>query len=617
MSKVLNKMFLVFMMLASFVLCFSGCDLWTLNEQKVLNQTAAKIDDIEVTYEDVYNAYYSYGNYYFDSQGKATYQGMEQTATQLLNRKLLVKALKDENSPYHTTLTQKEINDTWESVYKSLNEVLESYQKQAMEKDNKTFTSLKTAEDEAEESGYKKSYQTYTKTYEYVQVLNEDTNEYEYELRKITEADEMITNSLDVFQFSEKEMNGFNNLQQKLDSMTTDDKATIAYNNFREKYWTHYGDQEKNSKGELYSEIAFNKLISTLKSNEKDKSLSTETKNVFYRHLDELFNEQYDSSLISAFQKNYESNEQITKELVLKTFNDLAKAQNEKYRNDYDNYSAFVSAMKNRSEPMLYFNKTSEWFQVSHILLKFSDEDVQTLKTLQTEYKNGKIDEEFYDSEVQRVKSSMRFLDRQTNEYFSAQEVLSKLQQAMGITVNGDNVTYTKSEQERLEAFNNFIYRFNMDDGVNNADYAYYIPTDQNNDSMVTPFANASRELRSTNTVGAISDLIEIDEISGYVDNSGNTQTPGYSGYHIVVYLGEIPTLNTNGTATIEELDNYVLNPLNNNQTNRKTMLDYVIEQISIGNFTKYQSSALEELKENKKITYYKNVLNQLVKKFS
>ena len=46
-------------------------------------------------------------------------------------------------------------------------------------------------------------------------------------------------------------------------------------------------------------------------------------------------------------------------------------------------------------------------------------------------------------------------------------------------------------------------------------------------------------------------------------------------------------------------------------------MLDYVIEQISISNYTKYQGSVLEELKENKTINYYKNVLNQLVKKFS
>ena len=91
MSKVLNKMFLVLLMLVSFVLCFSGCNLWTLNEQKVLNQTAAKIDDIEVTYEDVYDAYYSYGNYYFDGQGTATYNGIEQTATQLINRKLLYR----------------------------------------------------------------------------------------------------------------------------------------------------------------------------------------------------------------------------------------------------------------------------------------------------------------------------------------------------------------------------------------------------------------------------------------------------------------------------------------------------------------------------------------------
>ncbi|MBR1925470.1 MAG: hypothetical protein IJ837_01280 [Clostridia bacterium] len=618
MSKVLNKMFLVLLMLVSFVLCFSGCNLWTLNEQKVLNQTAAKIDDIEVTYEDVYDAYYSYGNYYFDGQGTATYNGIEQTATQLINRKLLLKALKDENGKYHTTLTQSEINDVWNSIYESLNDTIESYQKQIMEKDNKTLTTLETSDEEAEESGYQKSYQAYQKTYEYV--LNENN---EYELKKIIEPDEIVTTSSDVFKFSEEEMAGFNSLKEKLDSMTTQEKASRAYNNFRENFWTHYADQEKNSKGEVYAELAFNKFISVLKSNEKDKGLSTDTKEVFYRYLDKLFEEQYDSALISAFQKNYENKEQITESTVLKVFNNLASAQNEKYRDDYNNYSAFVSAMKNRSEPMLYFDKTNEWFQVSHILLKFSDEDVATLKKLQTEYKDGKFGsgeeaKSFYEEQVLKVKNSMKFLDRKTNKSYSAQEVLKMLQDAMGISVDGaGKVSYSKDEQARLNAFNDFIYRFNMDDGVNNADYAYYIPEDEENDSMVTPFANTSRELRATKTVGAISDLVEVNEIDGYLDNSNQTQTPSYSGYHIVVYLGEIQTLNTDQTATIEDLNNYVLNPLNNNETNKKTMLDYVIEQISISNYSKYQSSVLAGLKENKTINYYEGVLKQLVEKFS
>ncbi len=621
MSKTLNRALFMFILLLSFVLVFSGCSLWTLNEQKVLNQKAAYIDDISVTYDDVYKAYYNYGNYYFDGQGTPTYKGMEQTATQLVNREVLVKALKDKEGKYHTTLSQKEINDVWNNLYDSLNSSLYDYQKSIMEKDDKTITELKNEDEEKTyDNNYEKPYESYNKTYELEYVWDETTQTSSYKLTKIQENEEVVTSSNDVFKFTAEEMEGFDSLETKLASMTEEAKATRVYNNFKTFFWNHRNDQDKNSKGEFYKDLAFNKLISVLKSNEKDKSLNMDAKFVLYRYFNETFDSLYDSALISAFQNKFEKTQSISEELVLTTFKNLSEAQAEKYRNPYDDYSSFVSAMKSRTEPMLYFEKTNEWFQVSHILLKYSDSDVQKLKTLQNELKDGKIVKDTYDKKVLEIKNAMKFVDRKDGKTYSAKEVLSMLYSAMGITVDAlGNATYSsqKTAQDRLEAFNDFIYRFNMDDGVNNASLAYYIPKDSKYDGMVTPFANASRTLQQSGIVGSISDLIEIDETVGYKDNNGETQTPSYSGMHIVVYLGEINSLKTNGTATLQDLNSYVLNPLNNNSTNQKTMLDYVIEKINIDNFTAYQSSVLSELKGTKEIYTNKQVLLDLVKAFS
>lgn len=620
MSKTLNRTIFMFilMLMISFVLIFSGCDLWTLNELKVANQKVAKIDDVAVTYEDVYNAYYSYGNYYFDSQGKPTYDGIKTTATQLVNREVLLKALKDKESKYYTPLTQKQINDVWDDLYKNINSTLVAYQKQIMENDNKTITELTQGDaDETYDNNYERPYEAYDKTYEYV--LNTETGE--FELKKIIKPEETVTVSTDVFQFTAEEMVGFDSFEAKLASMTDEAKATRATNNFKSLYWTHGNDQDKNSKGEFYHDLAFNKLISVLKSNEKDKSLNMEAKYVFYRFMDKTFSELYDNALITAFQENYEKTQSYSEELVLSTFNSLCASQKETYSDPYDDYSAFVSAMKSRSTPMLYFDKIDEWFQVSHILLKYDKADVENLKQLQTDFKNGKItSQEIYEKKVATYKNSIQFTDRIDGEVCSAQRVLEKLQEAMGISVDGNgNAVYDPSisAEERIQIFNEYIYRFNMDDGANNAELAYYIPKNSKYDGMVTPFANASRELYDAGVIGGISDLIEIDEIYGYEDSDGNTQTPGYSGQHIVIFLGDFQTLSTTGSATISDLNNYILNPLNNNATNQKTMLDYVIEQISLDKFNSYQSAVLQTLKGDSEIAYYDGVIKDLVKAFS
>ena len=156
-----------------------------------------------------------------------------------------------------------------------------------------------------------------------------------------------------------------------------------------------------------------------------------------------------------------------------------------------------------------------------------------------------------------------------------------------------------KSYAEKMKIFNDYIYRFNMDDGVNNADTCYYIPTNPENDQMVESFANESRSLRQQGAGSISSSLVE----STY-------------GYHIVMYIGEITQLDYQ-SATLSILNNIFINPFDeyasNGVTNGKTMLDVVIEQITKSNYANHEQALIEQIIGDRTITYYSNVYKSLL----
>ena len=600
--KFLKRLVGTFLCLCLMVLSFGGCDLWTLNSNKYLNQVVASYGDITVTLEEVYNAYYNYGNYYYDSQGDATFAGIKSTATQLLNKKIVVEYL--ENGTGKITLTQNQLNDVWETVYSNINSSVTSIESDLLKADDLSLPSTDAdSTDTSDEEDYEKEYATYDKTYIYENG----------QLTKIAETVEPVeTYSEDIYQFTSEDMAGYSSLDEKLNSMETNTKATIAYDNFRSTWWNGKGHTTTNDDGELYSELAWSKYISNLKTAESGKNLSTKSEEIFYRELLEQYQSAYENELLTVFQDNFNATDTINESLVLSTYTSLAQAQKETNSTtslDSDGnitYSNYVSAMKSRSDPVMYTVTSGDWFQVSHILLKFSDDDVTALTNLKTKLENDAITETEYNTAVTNIKGNVTVTDRETGNEILATKVLSNLQTALD----------GKTAEEKIQIFNEYIYRYNMDDGANNADYAYYIPTDEANDSMVTPFANESRILR-TEGVGSISDLIEINEVDGYVDNDGETQTPTYSGYHIIMYLGEIQTLPTDGTVTMQQLNDYILNPLNNNDTNSKTMLDYVIGKISFSHYSDYEQSLLNSLESEYEIQYDNSIINELLSKFS
>ncbi len=578
--KTFKKFTICLMTVCLAFLSFTGCSLFELDTNKYYNQIVASYNNgkITVTMKELINGYYNFGNQDYDNSGDATIEGLESTIKTLLNRKIFIEALKEGNASVNLdkiTLTQKQINDAWQSVYDYINEEITSEETTLRKADDAEIPESEESSTDSHET-YENRYSPYTKTYTYINGV----------LQKVVTNEEVVNHSIDVFQISESE------LAQKTES----EKAKLALENFRKLYWNQtdsilYGS---NTNTKSYSDEAFDNYIENLKNNETDKSLSKNTADVFYRELDRLFEVYIENAYLTAYQEQYsKACETITENEILETYKKMIETQIETYTTSS---SAYTTAMTKEAASVYYHPNTSDWFKVSHILIKFSDEQTKQIETLKNQLNNNDISKENYNKQVEQIKNQTtvteRYYENGVLKYgntYTAKQVLNMLTKAME----------GKSYAEKMKIFNDYIYRFNMDDGVNNADTCYYIPTNPENDQMVESFANESRSLRQQGAGSISSSLVE----STY-------------GYHIVMYIGEITQLDYQ-SATLSSLNNIFINPFDeyasNGVTNGKTMLDVVIEQITKSNYANHEQALIEQIIGDRTITYYSNVYKSLL----
>ena len=576
--KFFNKMFLSIFTVCIMAFTFAGCSLVELNTEKYYEEKVALYDNkISVNTRELLNGYYNFGNANYDGSGDPTIAGLESTIDQLLNRKILIDALKTGNKDAgvpKVVLTTAQINTAWNSVYEYINGQISDIENTLRDEAEDPFV---TGEDETEtKEKYENEYTAYQPTYEIQNgdLVKIDQTTYIYDVAKNTitkqeKAEDVANYSTDIYGILETELN----------EKTYRQKAELAYNNFRDEYWEHTDSIEvgTSTAKTSYSDKAFSKFIENLKATEKGMNKSTIKEEIFYREVERLFEIYYDNQFLSAYQEYYSANDVITADMVTSKYTKLAQAQQETYA---ANEIVFTGIMQGGASGLYYENGSSDWFKVSHVLIKFDDKQSAQLTNLKTQLDNGKISKENYLAQVETIKLKTVAIDRATGKTYSVDQVLQNLQDEL----------YGKDEYTKMAIFKDYIYRFNMDDGVNNAETCYYIPSDSANDQMVKEFANASREARK-GSVGTISGLVE----STY-------------GYHIIMYLGERTALPEDGTVSVVELSNFYLNPLNN-----KTMLDKVIEQIAVSNYASHEKYLLAQIKSGKETVYYKGAYEKLL----
>lgn len=526
---------------------FAGCDLFVLNTAKYLSEPVASINNTKnITKEELLNAYSSYGYSQFDNGETATREGVESTLDLLVSRSLLVDYLTDpeRSGTDYVELTTKQTNDIWRSVYEYLNEQISTIE-DTLRTDAGLPADDTSSEDTAEEDT---TYTAYESTYRLVSVNGK------YTLEKIIDDVTVENESIAPYDTTDEDL-------------TEAQKAKDIYDNFRKYYWNYtdskidpiYADNKTS-----YSDDAMADFIDDLIRAEDGKNLDKVTENVFMREVERVYKIYYENAVLTAFQENFESRVSITADMVITKYKELFEAQKEQYDANPD---AYVTAKQDTSTTVYYEMNNSGWFRVTHLLVGYTDEENETMEGYATQLSNMEITRSEYNDLVQVIKD---------NAKARAISVLNELT---------DKLDKATSLQQRFEIFRDMSYEYSTDTASLGTENDMNIPINSTDDNMVPEFASASRELRSSGVAGDITDLVE-------------TQY----GYHIIMYLGEYTSFGPNlgNDALLLKLDSTLLSYLSN-----KTMLDKIIESITLDTYSNHEQKLIETLKSEASIVYY------------
>ena len=533
----------------SFTFLLAGCDLFPRNRTEYLNRPVAMLeynngDKENITTERFISAFNSYGASLVQN-GTSQEDALEQTLNVLINRYVLVHEAK--LTVDISDKKQQVLEDTYDSIISNLD---------SFEEEVRNEWDIADAEVTEEESTSVK----YTAYEPIAKVVYVDG---EYKIEVIEEKEtEQSTNFKDV------------------------DNVISA---IKEIY---YPDDAVSAKDKVKKET-FRRYVAAIRNSEEGQNLSKDLDEVFARQVNKVYKSVEEDQYLTSLQEYYQTDDGyslISVEQVLAKYKTLLLTSKFTYDNDGEAYTTAVLD----SFDSVYYVTDNKFFNVSHILIKFDDAQKTAYDNLKTELDAGYIDYSEYKQKqnelIASIKANVR--DTETGEIvsersISANTVLANLQSELASCNNND---------EKTEVFKKYIYTYNEDDGIMNADYAYVVGTEESR--MVESFTDASRELHSQGEYGAISDLV----VSEY-------------GVHIIFYIGQVEnlfTVDNVSTFNLQNSDIMKLAETKLNAFNNKTVFDKVYEQLSSDKYSMFESMNLNVLKKDIKITKYPDVYKNL-----
>ena len=180
----------------------------------------------------------------------------------------------------------------------------------------------------------------------------------------------------------------------------------------------------------------------------------------------------------------------------------------------------------------------------------------------------------------------------ETGEPVLASNILVEIQNALSAYgTSEDDLTILEKSQK----FNEFIYKYNQDDGMMNAETPYVVNLDTEvQDKMVKPFADASRELYTVGK-GSLSELVFTEY-----------------GVHIIFYSK--PAENIIAYNDLLTITPEVLYRTPISLAGDKSVYDKMYETVTKRSYQNYQDGVINELKSEVEITLYKSNYSDLLK---
>lgn len=544
----------------TFAFVLSGCDLFPRNMSAYLNKSVCTITyengDVEdITTKEYINAFNSYG-YSLVQNGSEYEDAANQTIEVLVNRYVLLHYATTNNL---VTVDQDDEKEILDDVYTSLESNLDTYIDEV--RNDWDITAPGTPDSDSDDE--KVVYTPYVQKAEVV--FDGET----YRIKLLDTEDEPQTTN-------------FQNLDAVLEKFTSD------------------AMEDDKTQNTLVRKEAYRRFISALKANEEGLGLSTDNASVLKRYAEDVYKTTRENFIITGLEDYYKTDDgysTITVKQVLNRYKALMLQSKFSYEANAENYDKAML----ESFDDVYYVVDDNYFFVSNLLVMFDDEvvgpDGLTQKgrydNLETEYNNGYITYGEYQRRATQLAYQVVAKERDSEgniiegKTISIETLLSNLQKDLALQT---------TDEGKAKIFNDYLYRYGEDTGVENADYPYVIGTQTS--QMVESFTDASRKLNDEGVFGAISGIV-----------------PSEYGAHIIIYLGKVENLFTISDVStfnlvdkdIEKLTETKLNPLNN-----KTVFDKIFEQLSEDNYSIFENMNLNVLKNKCKIVKHESVYMNL-----
>ena len=216
-----------------------------------------------------------------------------------------------------------------------------------------------------------------------------------------------------------------------------------------------------------------------------------------------------------------------------------------KYTN---NLTAYYTQMKSDASSVYYHPVSNAYLQVTHILVKFSEDQNTQIAQLNSQLESNTISQSVYDYRLQLIKNqTVATYENEAGETVTMpyETMYNNLYNAVYSVGNYGAKVQTQTELvERAKLFDQYLYKYNEDTGIVNSDFAYVVNLQDLSDTygvsdiMIPEFTDAARELYTDTTnygLGTISQPV----FAEFSD--------GEYGYHVILNLGVVSNIVTPG----------------------------------------------------------------------
>ena len=547
------------------VFCFSvlsiltGCNLFDTNNYAALSSTVATNGDVTITREQLINAYNAGGYYYASIYGLSQEDAFKRIINELVDDAYYTLEVEDAVSTVDNyKLTSQDYSDVVRSVWDYVNQGMSTY----LTETKKVFDIEDvTIEGEEEADPEFKPQAQYESKFELLEdgriayIEPQDTNE--HRLIADIDSDEAALEYAQTRYNYSREIHGGN---QDLKNIVWK-KYMAALKSGQSNY--NYEDMSDTAVFGREVKRLFDAVLKSTKQTKYQNETVLSANFTYDATIDRyILNDTTLGKMVDYYKETYESN-----------YNFHAQAQTQFYKD--------VTNSSNRGNYVYFGNKSEETLiTCSHILIKLSETQTTDMSSIESNkmYQGSAKESAIYNiRKPENTYAQERSLTTGQNIEGSTISVADLYSQVLSAVENQSTI------EKKVEVFNSYLYKYNVDPGIINAQFDYVVGTETS--AMVESFTDAVRGLYD-NGNGEVGSVTMV-----YEDNSS------YKGYHIIIYTGtldnaygSLPELNSLTSDNIYD----TLSGIKTSLSYGETMFEFVYDKVVKDSFSTYKSNLIK-----------------------